>query len=40
MVVLGWRFPIKVYYDISKSVRNGDLQEKNMSRRDYNRQYN
>ena len=26
--------------DIIKSVRNGDLQEKNMSRRDYNRQYN
>ena len=26
--------------DIIKSVRNGDLQAKNMSRRDYNRQYN
>ena len=26
--------------DIIKSVRNGDLQDKNMSRRDYNRQYN
>ena len=26
--------------DIIKSVQNGDLQVKNMSRRNYNRQYN
>ena len=26
--------------EIIKSVRNGDLQEKNISRRNYNRQYN